>query len=292
MNFSAQTDSAQKFKVKSNLIYAIWNSKAAYGNCEAMFEVRTSLVGEGAEVKIKGKTENGKSLGKLDAKIYANRLIAGFPIPKNVPEDDLAYLEVQLPKQNLKGETNRIPTRPPIQVQQMKWSAKEARRGDVLTLTVDFQSQIPNDTDAIVAIYEFDHHGSNHDPLIRIPTTVQNKKIQLQWEYEYFDDTKEIPTKKDLQPVGKNYNHPEYFFVVVLDEIKIGVKQESGLLKFKDWVEVKLIDDDEKPVPNAKYVIEFSDGVRRNGQTGSDGLATEKNIPPGPYSISFPDHHV
>jgi hypothetical protein len=285
MNFSAQTDSAQRFNVQSNLIYAIWKSKAAYGDSDATFEVRTSFVGDGADVKIKGKTENGKNLGKLDAKIYGNRLIAGFPIPKTVPADDFVYLEVQLPKQGLKGETNRIPTRPPIQVQQMKWSAKEARRGDVLTLSVDFQSQIPNDTDAIVAIYEYDHYGSNHDPVVRIPTTVQNKKIQVQWEYEYFDDTKEIPTKQDLQPHGKNYNHPEYFFVVVLDEIRIGVKQESGLLRFKDRVEFKLVDSLERPIANTQFSVIFSDGKQSNGTTDSNGVGIFDNCSPGPYHL-------
>ncbi len=290
MNFSVQTDSAQRFNVQSNLIYAIWKSGAAYAGSEATFEVRTSFVGDGAEIKIKGKTDNGKNLGKLDTKIYGNRLVAGFPIPSNAPADDLAYLEVKLPKQNLQGETNRIPIRPPIQVQQMKWSAKEARRGDVLALSVDFQSQIPNDTDAIVAIYEYDHNGSNHDPVVRIRTTVQNKKIQVQWEYQYFDDTKEIPTKQDLQPHGKNYNHPEYFFVVVLDEVRIGVNQESGLLKFKDWVDIELSNG--QPVPNQKYIFHLPDGSTRNGTLDADGKATARDVPPGSTYVEFPDYDI
>jgi hypothetical protein len=292
MNFSGQSDSAQKFSVQSNLIYAVWKSNAAYGDCDATFEVRTSLVGDGAEIKIKGKTENGKSLGKIDAKIYGNRLITTFPIPKNVPIDDLAYLEVKLPKHSLQGETNRIPTRPPIEVQQMKWSAPEASRGDVLTLTVDFISQVPNDTEAIIAIYEFDHNGDDHDPVVRIPTTIQNKKIQVQWEYEYFDDTSKIPTQQDLQPVGKNYNHPEYFFVVVLDEVRIGVNQESGLLKFKDGLDISLIDENGDPVVNEKYTLKFANGVQRQGQLDQQGLSNESNIPPGKVIVEFPDLDV
>ena len=285
MNFSGQSDSAQKFSVQSNLIYAIWKSNAAYGDCDATFEVRTSLVGDGAEVKIKGKTENGKTLGKIDAKIYGNRLITTFPIPKNVPIDDLAYLEVKLPKQNLQGETNRIPTRPPIEVQQMKWSAADASRGDVLTLTVDFISQVPNDTEAIIAIYEFDHNGDDHDPVVRIPTTIQNKKIQVQWEYEYFDDTGEIPTQDDLQPVGKNYNHPEYFFVVILDEVRIGVNQESGLLKFKDDLTSILKDGDENVLKDTDCVITGPDGKEVRAKSDNKGQLTVKDFPPGTFQV-------
>jgi hypothetical protein len=164
-SFSAQSDSPKKFSLQSHLIYAMWKSGAAYGGSDALFEVKTSFVGDGAEVKIKGKTENGKNLGKLDTKIFGNRLVAGFPIPEKAPADDYAYLEVQLPKQSLKGETNRIPIRPPIKVQQTKWSAKEARRGDTLTLSVDFQSDIPNDTDVLLVIYEYDPHQGLHDPV-------------------------------------------------------------------------------------------------------------------------------
>jgi hypothetical protein len=287
MNFSGQSDSAQRFSVESNLIYMVWKSNAAYGECDATFEVRTSLVGDGADVKIKGKTESGKSLGKLDAKIYGNRLIAGFPIPKNVPFDDLAYLEVKLPKHSLQGETNRIPTRPPIEVQQMKWSTLTAQRGDVLTLTVDFISQVPNDTDAMIAIYEFDHNGDDHDPVVRIPTTVQNKKIQVQWEYEYYDDTGEIPTQPDLQPVGKKYNYPEYFFVVILDEIRIGVNQESGLMKFKDDVTLILTDATGAVISDQEFTIQHPDGEKTNGKLAGDSETTVANLPPGPGSISF-----
>jgi hypothetical protein len=284
--FSVQSDSAQKITVDSKLIYAIWQAKAAYGDCEALFEVRTSFVGEGAEIKIKGTTDSGKNLGKLDAKIFGNRLIAGFPIPKNVPMDDLAYLEVQLPKHTLKGETNRIPTRPPILVKQMQWSAQEARRGDVLTLTCAFQSQIPNDTEVVVVIYEYDTDGS-HDPIAKIPSTVQDGQVKLQWEYEYHADTDEIPTEEEKQKYGKNYNHPEYFFVVVIDGVRIGMKQESGLLKFKDWVSLELVSPGGKPYANVKYTITLADGAQKNGTLDKDGKARIDRIPPGPYKVEY-----
>jgi len=287
MNFSGQSDSAQRFSVQSNLIYTVWQSKAAYCGLDAQFELRTSLVGDGAQVKIKGKTENGRNLGTINVKIYGNRLKAAFPIPQNAPVDDLAYLEVHLSRHKLQGETNRIPIRPQIQVQQMQWSAPEARRGDVVTLTVNFQSAIPNDTDAIIAIYEFDHNGSDHDPVVRIPTTVQNNRIQVQWEYEHYDDTGEIPTQFDLQPHNQGYNHPEYFFIVSIDEIKIGTNQESGLLKFKDGISIRVVNLFRDPVPNAQYKIRLSDNTIRTGSADQNGMIEIDNLPPGPYSVDI-----
>jgi hypothetical protein len=288
MNFSLPSDSPQRFTVQSNLIYAIWKAKAAYANCDAMFEIRTSFVGEGAQVKIKGKTENGKNLGSMDATMYGNRLIGFFPLPQNAPPDDFAYLEVKLPKQSLRGETNRIPIRPQIKVQQMQWSTQQAQRGDTLTLTVDFQSAIPNDTDALIIIYEYDPSGS-HDPICKIPTTIQNNKIKVQWEFQYHNDTGEIPTHQELQPHGSSYAHPEYFFVVVLDEIRIGANQESGLLRFKDGVGYTVYDEGFNILPNEQFKIQFADGSSRNGTTDANGVLNIAAVPPGKIVIEFPN---
>jgi hypothetical protein len=256
--FTKSTDAAQRIKLDSNLIYVIWKSKCAYGGEMAKFEVRTSFVGDGAEVKVKGKSENGKNLGNADGTMYSNRYIGELAIPANIDPDDQVYVEVKLPKHNLKGESNRIPARPPILARQIQWDKKEARRGDVLTLTGQFDGVLDN-TEASVKIYEYDPNG-NHDPVASIPVVINNKKLSVQWEYDYHDDTGQIPTQQELDPYSKNYKHPEYFFVVVIDGIRLGVKQESGLLKFKDFVEIELKDRNGEPMANQKYVITLADG--------------------------------
>jgi hypothetical protein len=286
MNFSLPCDSPQKFKVQSTLIYAIWRAGAAYANCDAMFEVRTAFVGEGAEAKIKGRSENGKNLGSMEAKIYGNRLIGFFPLPKNAPVDDYAYLEIKLSKQNLKGETNRIPIRPQIEVQQMKWSAQEVHRGDTVTLSVDFKSDIPNDTDATIIVYEYNARG-NHDPVCKIPTTIQNKKIKLDWQFDYIYDTAEIPTHAELQPHNKSYAHPEYFFTVVLDEIRIGMNQESGKMKFKDDFSLTLKNEDGEPLANTQITLKMADGSQQSATTDATGTAKAVKIPPGPFTVEL-----
>jgi hypothetical protein len=285
-SYKIPSDSPQRIIVDSKLIYAIWNTRAAYADCDAMFEVRTSFVGEGAQIQIIAKTENGKNLGKIDAQIFNNRLIASFPIPKNAPSDDLVFLEVRLPKHNLKGETNRIPIRPQITVERMQWSAKEARRGEVLTLTCVFQSPIPTDTEAIVIIYEYDQDGC-HDVICKIPTTVRNNQINLQWEYEYHADTDEIPTKEELQRYGKNYNPPEYFFMVVLDGVRIGTRQESGLLRFKDFLDFYLYDYDDILLVNHDVEIDCADGSKIQSHSDDKGYVYIANVVPGPVKIHY-----
>lgn len=283
--YTKETDVEHKIKVPSQLIYVIWNSRFAFCGEEAEFEVRTSFVGDGAEVKVKGKTEKGKSLGSADGKIYGNRYIGKLAIPTKLKPDDEVYVEVKLPKHNLKDESNRIPARPPILAKKLQWDKKEAGRGDVVTLQGQFDG-IMDETDATVIIYEYDKDG-NHDPIARIPTIISNKQLSLKWEYEYHEDVDDIPTQEDLKPYNQKYAHPEYFFVVDIDDVRVGVNQESGLLKFKDWIEIKAVEADDTPVPNANYTIKFADGTERKGKTDAEGNTRIENIPPGSYTIIF-----
>jgi hypothetical protein len=283
-----QTDSPQRISLESHLVSAVWKGGAAYGNCDAMLEVITTFVGEGAKVKIKCKTEGGKNLTNVDAQIFGNKLMVAIPIPERVPMGDLAYCIVKLPQHGLEIESNRIPTRPPILIESMRWSALEARRGDQLTLTTRFVSEIPDGTEALVIIYEYDPDGK-HVPMMKIPTTVTNRTVDVQWELIYKFDTALIPTEAERQKYQKHYVPVEFFFVVVIDGVKIGINQESGKLKFKDWFEISLTEIDGSPAVNVSYVLTFPDGQTRKGKLDGQGKAREINIPPGNIKIEFPD---
>jgi hypothetical protein len=57
----------------------------------------------------------------------------------------------------------------------------------------------------------------------------------------------------------------------------------------KTWVEIVLVDDQGKPVPGAKYVLELPDGTEKKGTLGDDGKAKVDGVVPGTCKISFPD---
>jgi hypothetical protein len=250
-------------------------------------EVATSFVGNGASIKIKGKSENGKKLGKLDGKVKNNIFVGALDIPDDVKIGDQVYFEVDLPQNGLSGESNRIPTASSIDVTNLKWSAKEARRGDTLTLSADVRG-CKDGTDAMITIYEYDR-DSIHDKIIDIPAIVTNAKIEVKWEYEYFEDTDEIPSDEELKKYGKAYNPPEYFFVIDIEGRKFGRKQESGLLLFKDWLEIKLTDSLGQPIANVGYTLYLPDGSQRKGRLSADGFAREGDVPPGRCRFEFTD---
>ncbi len=285
--FSKGTDTEHEIKLDSKLIYAAWRTGAAYGGQAVPLEVMTSFVGNGATIKIEGKSENGKKLGKIKDKIKNNKFIGELEIPEDIELGDQVYFTVSLPDNSLDGESNRIPAKPPIEVTNMKWSADEARRGDTLTLSADVKG-VDEGTEAKIILYEYDSDNI-HDVITEFPAVVEKNKIEVMWEYEYHEDTDEIPTDEELKKYGGKYNPPEYFFTITIGAEEFGKEQESGILKFKDWFEITLTDPTGSRIPDKKYILQMPDGTKREGTLDANGYAREENIPPGMVYIDFPD---
>ncbi len=286
LKFSKSTDSEEEVKLDSALIFAEWRSGIAAAGGRAMLEVATSFVGDGATVKITGKSIKGKKLGKLKGKMRANRFVGQFDIPRDVEMGDRIYFEVELSDNSLSETSNEIPVVPAIQVTNMKWSADEAGRGDILTLSADIDN-VRDDTEVLLTIYEYDRDGA-HDRITRIPGLVKDKKVSVSWEYEYHEDTDEIPTQEELDQYGGKYNPPEYFFTIEIYDQVFGKKQESKLLVFKDWLEIAATEVTGEPMANRDYVIRLPDGSEKKGKLDQDGFARVEGVPPGKCEIEIP----
>ncbi len=285
--FNKGTDTTHKVKLESALIHASWISPGAICGQEAAYEVGTAMVGEGAPIKLTFKTESGKKLDKVSGKIRRNKYIGKIAIPDDLELDDEVYFEVKLSKNSLKGESDRIPVCPPIVVKNMKWSAQEAKRGDELTLSADLTG-VHDGEELTVVVYEYDPEGA-HDKVCELPAIVKKKKIELKWEFEYFDDTDDIPDDEDLQPYDAKYKVPEFFFAIKAGNEEYGREQESGKLKFKDAIELLLKDEAGQPLANANYKVIFADSSEKTGSADGDGKITIEDVPPGPYRVILTD---
>ena len=73
----------------------------------------------------------------------------------------------------------------------------------------------------------------------------------------------------------------------MVDNLTIGKKQESGLLTYKDWVELVYRDSTGNPVPDLNYTITLADGSTKEGTLDAEGKARIEDIPPGPLSITY-----
>lgn len=281
LKFNKSTDQEHEVTLDSTLIYAVWKQGAAIAGQTARFSVGTAFVGNGAKIKVKGKSEKGESLGKVSGTISNNVYDGQFDIPSDVEVDDQVYFEVKLSDNGLDGESDRIPVVPPPELSNMKWSKKEARRGDIVKLSADAKNVRPH-TEVTLVIYEYDR-DSAHDRITELPAEVIDEKIETEWEYEYHEDTDEIPTDEEMQKYGRNYNPPEYFFTIKLNNVEYGRQQESGLLTFKDWIEIRLLNY----TGNESYILHLPDGSEKRGSFKSDGTAKEEDIPPGTCTIEI-----
>jgi len=285
LKFTKAAGKEEKVKLDSYLVYASWVSGRALGGRKAALEVGTAFVGDGAPIKITGKSAKGKKLGKLDGEIRLNKFTGELDIPADIEVGDAVYFEVKLPKNSLDGESDRIPASPGVMVTNLKWSAAEARRGDTLKLTADVTG-LHDDTEVTITIYEYDQNGL-HDKITEFPATVSKGKIEVEWEYEYHEDTDEIPTQQEMARYGGSYNPPEYFFTVKVDRAEFGREQESGLLTFKDWLEITLKNEDGSPAADVEYRVVLPDGTEKSGRLDSDGRARLDGIPPGTCTVTF-----
>ncbi len=292
LEFTVSTDTEHVETLESQLIYAEWKHGVAYAGQKARFSIGTSFVGQGAKIVIKGKTASGDKLGEIKSVIRNNRFSGEFVIPENTERGEEIYFTVELPKNGLNSESNRIPVFPPVTVTDLKWSAPTARRGDRLTLSAEVDGLRP-DAEILLTIYEHDADGA-HDSIARIPASVKNGKVEVNWVYEYREPTRDIPTESELQDISEkqHYAHPEYFFTVTNADTEHGKDLASGLLRFQDVFAFEVTDEVGHPVPDQEYVLHLADKSERTGRLDGNGQATEENLPPGEVLVTFKDEEA
>lgn len=285
LEYQKPTDEEHKITLTSKITLATWNKQSVLIGDKVSYEVRTLFVGNGADIKFNVKDKSGKTIEKVKGKVFGNLFLGSLEVPDKA-KDELSY-EAELPKHNLKLKSDTVKVFPAVEVTNMKWSQKEARRGDVVKMTADIRG-VQDETEVELVIFEYDADGA-HDPITKFPTRVKQKKIEAEWEYEYHEDTDDIPTDNEMKKHGKNYNHPEYFFVIDVYGKRFGEKQESKLLEFKDWIEINLADKEGNPVADEDYEVTYADGSKKKGKLDKNGQAKIKDISPGKVTVEFPN---
>jgi len=241
LEFKKSTDDEHKEKLNSCMISAQWGQTHVVQGALGLVHVKTAFVGNGAPIKITFKTTDGDAYGSWEDKIYANDYIEEIQLVDTIPVGSRLYYEVECPDSGVKGQSAPVPVLAKPKVSNLAWSHNAARRGEIVTLSADVK-ECPVETPVLVEIYEYDEDGA-HDHITTLHGKVIDKKVEVLWEYEYHEDTDEIPTKGELDPYGNDYKHPEYFFVLDIHGFRSGEAQESGLLLFRDYVQVQLPPD-------------------------------------------------
>jgi hypothetical protein len=263
----------------SQIQRARWLQSSGAAGEEAVLEVLTHFVGNGSELEVEVRTKSGQTIEKTRGEMRVNRFQHSFTISEDTKED--ISFSASLPKHGLTASSPVLRVFPRRAITNARWDKKEARRGDVVKLLADTEG-IPDGTEVDISILEWDQ-DSAHDPVCALSTYVRESKIELEWEYQYQEDTDDIPSEEELQPVDRHYRHPEYFFKVTLDRCEA----ESELLLFKDWMELTLAGSDEGMASKLEYELTLPDSTKRTGKLDQNGKAVEKDLPPGVIKVEW-----
>jgi len=163
-------------------------------------------------------------------------------------------------------------------IYQAAWSKDAAKVGDSITLSAK-TSGIPSGEKATCELYVRDANYA--DTLLeKLETKVDNDAIEAEWTFKVDDKYIKIQTEKEKTP---RYSAPAFYFIVR----SAGLQSRSGLLRFEDFIELKLKDDKGNPMANKKFHLYLSNGEIRTGQLDASGYAKVEKIPPGTVRVSF-----
>ncbi len=158
-----------------------------------------------------------------------------------------------------------------------EWSAGSAQVGDKVKLLVDSVG-IEDGEKAVLQLFIKDFNCA--DRLFKsIDCKINGGKIEHEWELIIDDDLVE---EQDAKVKSSGYSSPSFYFTIMVANLKA----KSGLLIFKDYVELELKDDD-KPVGNVKYTVYLPNGGVREGYLDKNGYAKIENLPPGKIEYKY-----
>jgi uncharacterized Zn-binding protein involved in type VI secretion len=156
------------------------------------------------------------------------------------------------------------------------WSVAKAKVGDKVDLVAG-SFGIESGTKATIKIFLKDVNSS--DKLLKIiETEVENDRIEADWTFEINDDFLKM---QNSQRENHGYSSPEFYFVVSADKSSA----RSDFLRFEDWLELKLKDEDGKAIGDVGYRVYLPNGEIREGKLDSSGYAKEEKIPPGKAEV-------
>ena len=106
------------------------------------------------------------------------------------------------------------------------------------------------------------------------------------------------PSNVQIKEERKNPNMLSPGDIIILPDkrIKEVREQTNQVYKFttkwknhQHWIEIELIDDDDKPISNKKYMITLPDGTLKEGTLDQNGWARVEAIPNGTCEVTFPE---
>jgi uncharacterized Zn-binding protein involved in type VI secretion len=159
-----------------------------------------------------------------------------------------------------------------------QWSTREAEVGKAVDIVVDTVG-VENGEKAAIDIFVRDGNFGDHR-LASQEAQVNNNQVKTRWTMEV--DEKYLKLC-DLKDTTKRSSRPFFFFRVAIKELS----EQSGMLYYKDKVEIELKDPDDKALADKPYKATLPTGEIREGKSDGQGKVKIENTAPGRIKIKF-----
>ena len=159
-----------------------------------------------------------------------------------------------------------------------KWSADSARDGETVKIQIE-TAGLDDGTTAMIQVWQRDFNRADKCVKKIEEATVKSDRVEAEWEYAYNTESED-----DARELSRAYSSPVYYFSVKIDSLMA----RSGMLTYKDYLEIELLDQDGNGVGNQDYVFYLPSGDVRRGTLDGNGYKKEENVPPGVCRVEFP----
>ena len=165
-------------------------------------------------------------------------------------------------------------------VSNAKWSKDKSEVGEKVKLMADVEGY-PDGTPSHIQIYKRDIKGPDK-VIANIEKEVRGGKIETEWEYILDEGKNE---KDNGEAKNTSFSAPQYCFDVVVEN----VIAHSGLLEYKDYIELEVRDINDNPLGGEEFLLYGPNGEVRKGKLDSNGYKKIEKIVPGKYYIRYPN---
>ncbi len=295
-----EPDAFAYVEVEPSLEWAAWDRPVVVAGATVQLSVQGALVGEGSPVTVTLRDGRDRVVGRGDGAMYRDRAVVSVAVDRRAAERDpdgvLCAADVELTEPGLTVVSAPLLVLPFAVLEDARWSAPEARDGDVVTLSCRL-SGTPAGVERAgrepveVEVLRGDEGGDAFEPVATLRAGADRGRVEVRWRVGYEADGKaQIATQADHDAAAARtgaaaarYRRPAWRFRARV----AGLVAESGEMWYQDWVGLELTDG--APVADVPYVVHLADGTTREGTLGADGQAREDDVPPGPVRVEYPD---
>ncbi len=191
-----------------------------------------------------------------------------------------------------------------------RWSKSEARVGDEVKLS----ARCVGIADGELALFEVWREtasadgAASRDKVWEVMGEVKGGRVEAAAPFAYAalapsadaaDAEAPPPTVADDVPPPQRSRRPEhgagvghaallerpptYAFSCTVEYVHTA---ESGLLRYQDWVEFRLLDKDRAPLARADYEVQLATGEIRRGTSDGSAVVRLESVPPGPLRVT------